>query len=227
IDQMNSRALDEAPPFLFVAKSLSDFERPGAISMNRKFMGRGVTFRELPPTASGTSRTRVRTGGVELPPGKFDYLVSLASGQQEALQRLLRDKFGFTAQRVTQKEDVFVLTARPGEYENLKPVEGFEEGSRVWNSDTSFEMRNSSISSLARNLEQVASIPVVDETGLRGRFDVILSWDPQVADQPGGRNSKPPLEAVTEALSAQLGFDLRKGRRDLEVLLVKTAKPGR
>ena len=224
IAQMNSRALENAPPFLFVGPSLSD-RGPGVISMNRKFMGKGVTLRELLATAYGTSRTRVRTPGVELPPDRFDYLVSLATGQQEALQQLLRDRFGLTAGQATQEEDVYVLTMRAGEPERLKPAEGSERGSRVMNHDNSIQLQNASISTLARNLEQMAGMPVVDETGLRGRFDILLTWEPPPDNGATERNSRPSFEMLTKSLTDQLGLELRRDRRDLDVLLVKKTKP--
>ena len=225
IDQMNSRALDKAPPIAFVGDCLTGSERQGAISTNKRFMGKAATIRELLALAYGTSRTRVRTGSLELPSGRFDYLISLPSGQREALQSILRERFGLEAHPGTQEEDVYVLTARAGDFENLRPAEGFDGGSRVMNNDDSMTLHNMPIGGLARNLEQIGALPVIDETRLRGRYDIVLNWEP-----PPGENARrgpPSLETITKALSEQLGIDLQKERRELEVLLVNAVKAGK
>jgi uncharacterized protein (TIGR03435 family) len=218
ISQMSSRALEAAPPAVFVGESLSGMEQHGTLTMNNKFMGTGVTIQELLAVAYGTSRTRIRTTGVNLSPGHFDYLVSLPSGQKEALQELLRSRFGLEAHPETLEEDVHVLTARAGEFENLRPSEASERGMRIMNNDDSLRLQNVPISALAKNLEQMGSLPVVDETNLRGRFDIELHWE------PGEQANRPSVDALSKALSEQLGFSLQKERRPLEVLLVENRR---
>ncbi len=221
IRQMNSRALDEAPPRVFLRASGTDDRRTGTISANGKFMGRGVSVAELLAMAYRTSRGRLRPlDGVALPDGRFDYLVSLASGQREALQQLIRERLGLTAQAGTREEDVYVLTARTGEFDNLRPTEGNRGGMRMTDNAGELNFQNATIDAFARSLEQLLPLPVVDESGLRGRFDILLHWP--APDEGTGR--KPSAEIIQQAALEQLGLDLQPTKRELEVLLVESGK---
>ena len=220
IHQMNSRALEEAPPRVFLRASGALDGREGSISTNGKFMGKGVTVAELLAAAYRTSRGRLRpVGGVTLPEGRFDYLVSVASGQREALQQMIRERLGLTAHVGTREEDVYVLTALAGEFDNLRPNEGNQGGMRVSNRDGEVSFRNATIDTFARNLEQLLPLPVVDESGLRGRFDGLLHLSPPEE----GPARKPSVDAIRNATAEQLGLELQPGKRELEVLLVESA----
>jgi len=212
--------LEEAPPRAFLRASGASDGREGSIATNGKFMGKGVTAGELLAMAYRTSRSRLRpVNGVTLPDGRFDYLVSLTSGQREALQQLIRERLGLTARTDTREEDVYVLTARDGESDNLRPSEG-KGGTRVTHNDGELNFQNATIDAVVRSLEQILPLPIVDESGLRGRFDVELRWPSSDDDT----ERRPSTEVVKQAALEQLGLDLQAGKRDLEVLLVESAK---
>jgi len=222
IRRMNSRALQEAPPRVFLRTSGESDGREGAIAMNGKFMGKGMPAAELLATAYSCSRSRVRlSNGAMLPEGRFDYLVSLASGQKEALQGLLRERLGLTARIERREEEVYVMSARPGEYDNLRPCEGLQGGSRVSNRDGEITFRNTTVDGFVRGLEQMLPHAILNESGLQGRYDMRLVFDPP-AD--GGEPHPPTAEEMKKALSDQLGLELRLAKRTLEVLLVEPAK---
>ena len=90
-------------------------------------------------------------------------------------------------------------------------------------------------------MEEVAGVmqshldrPVVDQTGLEGRFDFQLQWTPdettQFAPLGGpGEPPKPPAETQPDlftAIQQQLGLKLESTRTQVDVLVIdKVEKP--
>lgn len=61
--------------------------------------------------------------------------------------------------------------------------------------------------------------PVVDATGLKGKYDLKLTWSPQ-ADNPQAGKDAPEGQSMLEALESQLGLKIRQGKANLETLVV-------
>jgi len=61
--------------------------------------------------------------------------------------------------------------------------------------------------------------PVVDATGLTGRYDIKLTWSPQADNPPAGKEA-PEGQSMLEALESQLGLKIRQGKANLEMLVV-------
>ena len=78
---------------------------------------------------------------------------------------------------------------------------------------------------LAQMLEGRLSIgggtprPVIDETGLTGKYDIKLTWSPQ-ADNLQAVKETQEGESMLEALESQLGLKIRPGKANLEMLVV-------
>jgi uncharacterized protein (TIGR03435 family) len=78
---------------------------------------------------------------------------------------------------------------------------------------------------LAQMLEGRLSIsggaprPVVDATGLMGKYDIKLTWSPQADNPPAGKET-PEGQSMLEALESQLGLKIRQGKANLEMLVV-------
>jgi uncharacterized protein (TIGR03435 family) len=61
--------------------------------------------------------------------------------------------------------------------------------------------------------------PVVDATGLTGKYDIKLTWSPQADNPPAGKEA-PEGQSMLEALESQLGLKIRQGKANLEMLVV-------
>ncbi len=223
IRQMNSRGLAEAPPRLFLRASGEPDGSEGAIARNGRFMGHNVTAIELIATAYNTTPGRLRlANSVRLPAERFDYLVSLDSDQRTSLQNAIREKLGLSARLQPRTEDVYVLTARAGEFENLRPSEGPANNLRIRNRDGELSFENATVDAFARSLEHMLERPIVDESGLQGRFDIHLL----LPDPGDSANARPSFDAVRKAASEQLGLELKRDQRELEMLVVDHAGRG-
>jgi uncharacterized protein (TIGR03435 family) len=145
-------------------------------------------------------------------PARYDLSVSLAGASSATVNSLARDllcaAFKVKADRETRETDVLVLTAPGGKPAGLTETDGFG-GSRLGSGNGKIQMTNGSISSLATVIESVLEKPVVNETGLGGRYDVTLTYE-----SPEGL-----LDAVRK-----LGFAIEPARRPIEFLVVTPAR---
>jgi uncharacterized protein (TIGR03435 family) len=73
---------------------------------------------------------------------------------------------------------------------------------------------------LATGLQPIVERPVIDQTGLEGRFDVEYSYAPQ-PPTPGAESVfGPDAPAITVALEEQLGLKLESRRMNVPVLVI-------
>lgn len=89
------------------------------------------------------------------------------------------------------------------------------------------QLPNATLADLAIRLELQLPIPLIDRTGLNGRYDFILSWIAQDGSADHVSIAKSPADGLDEvgpdlfaALQQQLGLRLEKSKADLRVLVV-------
>lgn len=145
---------------------------------------------------------------------------------REMLQRLLADRFQLRTHRETKQLPMYLLTVAGGgtKLENagssdlsggLRPGRGFLAGDRT---DVPF---------LAKALSQIAGRPVVDQTGLTGKYNFELKWNPEMgsANTAWGESSSvlpdadPDRATIFTALQEQLGLKLNSSKGPVEVIV--------
>jgi uncharacterized protein (TIGR03435 family) len=79
---------------------------------------------------------------------------------------------------------------------------------------------------------RIVERPVVDQTGLQGRYDFTLTWTPDAALNPNAPPPPPTPEGVEPppdlfaAFQQQLGLKLESAKLPVEVMVIdKVAKP--
>jgi uncharacterized protein (TIGR03435 family) len=124
------------------------------------------------------------------------------------LQTLLADRFKLRLHRDHKEVQGYaLLVAKTGP--KLKPdTSGDEHGSLLPSGSTPFEWegKNVALSSLASSLSGFFGAPVVDKTGLAGRYDFTLS--------------APRTALIFEALQDQLGLRLQEEKESVVVLVI-------
>ena len=105
--------------------------------------------------------------------------------------------------------DVLVLTAPVTPRLTTSPGGGLS----VWVQERRARFLNATMSDLAQVLHGIVGMPVVDETGIRGAYDMEFGW----------REDR--VLSTTATLDEQYGLRLVPGRRDLETLIVDEARP--
>ena len=150
----------------------------------------------------------------ELPAEKYDFLSNLPTGSREALQLALKKKFGVTGRFETRDTDVLLLKVKRSFAPGLRPSTTADSrmsagGGQIW-------FTGQSLAGLIPNLEEVFEVPIIDQTGLTGRYDVKLKWH-----ESNSGHTNP--EDLKQALLDQLGLELVPGRESIEMLIVEKA----
>jgi uncharacterized protein (TIGR03435 family) len=141
-------------------------------------------------------------------PARYDLSVSLPGASSAAVNSLAREllcaAFKVTAGREMRDADVLILTAPGGKPAGLKESDAVRSG---WNTGNGkLQMTNGGMSELAAAMEGVLQKPVVNETGLGGRYDITLNYE----------NPDSLLDAVRK-----LGLAIEPARRPIEFLVVR------
>jgi uncharacterized protein (TIGR03435 family) len=209
--ESNSRVLDSLPPVFILRPTRFANDRSGVRSGNRQ-VSKGVDVGELIGDAYSYGGTRM-----VLPPNlstdRFDFLYTLPGRLGDALQKELKQRFGIVAHLESRDMEIFRLRVSNPNPPNLKRHTGNNQNSS-WNA-TAYKatIQNQSIDGFLSSIEPNVGKPVVDETGLSGRYDLELQWQPK----PGESRQ----EAYRRALSEQLGLELVPDHTSIEELVVE------
>lgn len=141
---------------------------------------------------------------------------------QERLRSLLADRFGLVVHRESRDQPVYFLTiAKNGTKLVAVPSPNGpprkEEGrGRSQGFAVPIEM-------LVATLSNAAHLTVIDRTGMTGRFDYALKWDPSSAFLSANPDAPPPdASALTlfAAVQEQLGLRLEPGKAPIDVVII-------
>jgi uncharacterized protein (TIGR03435 family) len=177
-----------------------------------------VAYR-TPETSEGQlplmSEVRV-TAATPLPATHYDLRIRVPGAKaprlREELRRLLQTSFRLTARLERREANVLVLSAPLGRMQAAGRSGAPAEGSRV-------TLSGDELTLLTEQLEERLGQPVVNETNLRGAYVV------QVPALYRAGTQRLDPDATRAALSEQLGLDLLRGRRLIEMLVVESATP--
>ena len=118
-----------------------------------------------------------------LPPGRFDVCARPADGERATAEAMIRaalaESLGVTVERGLRRGPVLALRLRPGALAPRPAVHGSPPGAaEAVRHPGRFEVNGAPISELVAFLAAASPLPVVDETGLEGRYDLRIEWDP-------------------------------------------------
>lgn len=154
----------------------------------------------------------------DMPTEQYDFIANLPTGALEALQEEIKKKLGLVAEPQTIQTNAWILSVDHSDAPGLKPLA--TPGARVSQPNT---IRLRTISSLVSFLESVTRLPILDQTGLTGTFDIQVPTSalrivvpPNLRGQTDGR-----IEQLKKMLLDQLGLDLTETNAPVEMLVVK------
>jgi uncharacterized protein (TIGR03435 family) len=141
---------------------------------------------------------------------------------QMMLQALLRERFQLESHKETRTLPVYHLTASKSGVKLTASASA--EGSSMNSKNGHLTAEGISVAQLAAFLSRTMERPVLDATGIPGRFDFALSWSPQevAAKAPDGNESAGP--SIFTALQEQLGLKLESGKGPVEIIVVDHAE---
>lgn len=154
-----------------------------------------------------------------LPSGQFDFIASLPSGSLEALQAEIKKQWGVVANREIFQTNAVLLKLDHTNAPGLRPVTASTPRAQAGPGEQI--VRASLDGFFVQYLENILQRPVIDQTGLKGFFDI--QW-------PVNRGLRGPNDAAFEEtrkmVLEQLGLDLVKTNMPVEMLVVRKAKEG-
>jgi uncharacterized protein (TIGR03435 family) len=142
--------------------------------------------------------------------------------QMQGMYRaLLASRFNLAFHHETRELSAFVIRIGKGDPKLAKSLgdpKGLPDTTFTeWNSQAiTFRGTNATMADVTWNMGMALDKPVVDQTGLNGRFDFVLRWAPDTA-QPGDPNAPP---SVFTAMQEQLGLKLEATKAPVDVLVI-------
>jgi uncharacterized protein (TIGR03435 family) len=148
------------------------------------------------------------------------------------VQSLLADRFAMQAHFETREMPAYILNVAKGgpkmrftssedcvPFDSTKPDPGAAPnvcGSNLMLKD-GWHATHTSMRGVTGILSRVMQRPVVDQTGIRGTFDVRLQWSDDLTPQDNPADALPSIYA---ALRETLGLELKSGRGPAEILVI-------
>jgi RNA polymerase sigma factor (sigma-70 family) len=168
--------------------------------MGDTLLGLGVPAPGVLGHAYDIGRTHILNPEL-LPAGVYDFAVNDPDNQLEVLQKEVKKKFGLVGRRIKVETNVLVLTVGRPNAEGLQHVGKDERGRNV--------------SGFLFGVERTVGSPMVDETGLKGRYYLYMDWDEL------GPN--PDVDTVNRALMDKYGLQLTPAKRKIDMLVLEKA----
>jgi uncharacterized protein (TIGR03435 family) len=235
---------DSSPSFKDATIKLSDDGSGKAFLVrDRQFLAIDTTLNELIGFAYGLQRKQIENGSDWTSKEQFD-LVAEANGQGQPddaqwrtmLQKLLADRFSLRFHQGKEVLSVYAIVDAKGAIK-LANSQGNPNGlPRLFFRGLGYlDASNATMQDFAQVLERrVLDKPVIDETGLPGRWDFVLQWTPDATQfavdglkppPPGDHTGQPAY--IFDAVKQQLGLKLQTIKAPVEVLIIDDAKEPR
>ena len=144
------------------------------------------------------------------------------------LQSLLADRFQLKFHRESKELPIYILTVAKSGSKMRPRTEGDGGAPRsMLFQGPRLPGRNLSVTDLAAGLQKMAlDRPVIDKTGLSGKFDFDLTWRPELQQvgQGGTAISNSDVPDIFTAVQEQLGLKLESSKGRVEVLVIDSVQ---
>ena len=145
---------------------------------------------------------------------------------QDMVRKLLVERFGMNFHRDRQTKSYYAIVTAKSEPKLVRSTASLDRMPHQSMSGDGkgqqIKFRNNRMSDFALAVQLIVDRPVVDETGLAGRFDFTLRWQP--GDAQSADADAPP--ALFTAMVEQLGLKLQPKKGLVDVVVIdKVAKP--
>jgi len=140
---------------------------------------------------------------------------------KQMLQSLLADRFGLAFHRETREMKVAIFTVAKGG-PKLSPAAAPDAKPFRQNSANGTIAKSMPIREFVDFLSGPLDVPVVDQTGLTGKYDFTLDFTPYLPDPAKNMDgTKPDTTSILKAaLQDELGLKMEGGKAQVEVLVV-------
>jgi len=149
-------------------------------------------------------------------PGEPDY-----KQMQGMYRKLLEERFGLKMHRETRTMGAYVLTVAKGGPKLSKSVDQEAMSDTTftqWNSQRRvLRVTSTTMAEFAMTMDSQLEKPLVDRTGLTGKWDFLLKWRPETAPDTDDPNALP---GIFTAIQEQAGLKLEGTTAPVEALVI-------
>jgi len=139
------------------------------------------------------------------------------------LQKMLAERFKLQTHREEKSSAVYGLVVTKAGIKFREAANPNGDGSDAHGEH--YEGKGIAMAALADFLLRFEDLPVVDMTGLKGRYDLTLDWSPEPKNpKPGDPPPAGPFPYLPEALQEQLGLKLENRKAPIDFLVVDHAE---
>lgn len=176
---------------------------------------------------------------IELTPDKADIAIGRNSTAAEVdgwlnrnrqrMQAVLRDRFGLALRAETRELPLYALTVAKSGPKLAAAADPTHGMSFNINNGRQITARSASMQMLATSLAQLLGRYVLDKTGLDGRYDFRMDFEPVNAAPSAGpaASNEPVRPSIFTALTEQLGLRMESKKGPVPVFVIeKIEKPG-
>jgi len=178
-----------------------------------------VTLEDLIHMAYGAAAYRIMGGPAWMKSERYNVDAKPAAPvsqevARQMFQNLLTERFHLQAHGEKRSVDGYVLTAPKGDARMQKLADDAPIGFR--HQQAGHIEGPGNIDMLARVLKGSLGVPVEDQTGLTGRYQIALEWSTGAADDG--------LPSIQSVLGERLGLTLKREKVQIDVLVVDNAQ---
>jgi len=200
---------------------------PGSVTM------RNVNLTMITAWAFHVQRPQV-SGPQWLDDNRYDISAKAATPAEDdqlrlMLQSLLADRFKFTSHRDTRTMEVMAfILPKSGHKMKVSDIEGPPQSTQ--DPERGVIVKGAPLSAIAEDLSKELNMPLLNMTGLEGRFDFSLKPEKYVAEMrarvmAGGPQSMPPeaqlkLTLMEQIVEGELGLRLESRKAPVELIVI-------
>jgi uncharacterized protein (TIGR03435 family) len=150
------------------------------------------------------------------------------------LQGLLADRFKLTLHRVTKELPAYVLVVAKNGPKFKESTEDGEMSVRPDQGRLQVTVQRAPVSQLVDGLSQMLRAPIIDQTGLKGKYDVTIDVAKYIPDMEAARKSAAeggagaaaldPVPIIMNGLQEELGLKLESRKVPLDLLIIDRAE---
>lgn len=208
----DSRVLEKIPAGVFIFRPTRFPNGGGGVWVNHRMCVKNYSVGDLVDDAYGFSYTRTVLPA-DMPADHFDIMATVPNSNA-LLKDELDKRYGISAHTEILETNVLLLRVQNPNPSNLKRRAGNNWMSSSWiGGNGEITLQNQQLGGFFSDIESRLGVPVIDETGLKGHYDLKLKWHQSLL----GKFDK---DAYKRALSEQLGLELVPSQKSIKMLIV-------
>lgn len=144
------------------------------------------------------------------------------------LQQLLADRFQLAAHHATKELQVYAIvpSKRGPHLPPVTPEEAAENTAMGGYAPGSMIAKNASLAEFANLMNRYMQLawPVVDETHIKGKYDLWVKWTPEEGESRAAVASGATPPELFAAMDEQLGLELKPTKEPVDVLVIDSVQ---